>query len=187
MARCPFPLSPTLPHVVWTGEIGDRCSETWLTDFGMDQRLSWGCAVPWTEGSIMSFRAEFVMLASGEGANVRGLCRSYGISAQTGYKWLSRAASDPEEQFANRSRRPRSSPGRTPAAVEAKVVALRSAHPRWGGRKLAHRLHDLGEPKVPAPSTITEILCRHGRLDEGEFLTPHAMIRFERERPNELW
>ena len=67
------------------------------------------------------------------------------------------------------------------------MVALRSAYPRWGRRKLARRLHDLGEPKVPVPSAITEILRRHGRLDEGEFLTPHAMIRFERERPNELW
>ena len=26
---------------VWTGEMGDRCSETWLTVLGMDQRLSW--------------------------------------------------------------------------------------------------------------------------------------------------
>ena len=135
----------------------------------------------------MSLRAEFVMLAGQEGANVRALCRGYGISAQTGYKWLARAALDPEERFADRSRRPRSSPRRTPAEVEAKVVALRCAHPRWGGRKLARRLRDLGAPRVPAPSTITAILRRHGRLDESELLTPHAMIRFERDRPNELW
>ena len=127
------------------------------------------------------------MLAGQEGANVRALCRGYGISAQTGYKWLARAALDPEERFADRSRRPRSSPRRTPAEVEAKVVALRCAHPRWGGRKLARRLRDLGAPRVPAPSTITAILRRHGRLDESELLTPHAMIRFERDRPNELW
>ena len=135
----------------------------------------------------MSLRSEFVMLAGQEGANVRALCRGYGISAQTGYKWLARAALDPEERFADRSRRPRSSPRRTPAEVEAKVVALRCAHPRWGGRKLARRLRDLGAPRVPAPSTITAILRRHGRLDESELLTPHAMIRFERDRPNELW
>ena len=61
--------------------------------------------MPWTERSIMSLRAEFVMLAGQEGANVRALCRGYGISAQTGYKWLARAALDPEERFADRSPR----------------------------------------------------------------------------------
>ena len=38
----------------------------------------------------MSLRAEFVMLAGQEGANVRALCRGYGISAQTGYKGTSK-------------------------------------------------------------------------------------------------
>ena len=135
----------------------------------------------------MLLRAEFVMLARQDGANVRGLCRRYGISAQTGYKWLGRLASDPEESFADRSRRPHSSPGRTPAAVEAKVLALRAAHPSWGGRKLARRLHDLGEARVPAPSTITEILRRHDRLDRSQQSKQHAMTRFERAQPNALW
>jgi transposase InsO family protein len=135
----------------------------------------------------MSLRAEFVMLASREGANVRDLCRRYGISAQAGYKWLRRARSAPEEGFADRSRRPHSSPGRTAEAVEAQVLALRQAHPSWGGRKLARRLRDLGEPRVPAASTITEILRRHERLDEAERIKHRATIRFERPQPNELW
>lgn len=135
----------------------------------------------------MSLRAEFVMLARQDGANVRALCRRYGISAPTGYKWLARSASDPEESFADRSRRPYSSPGRTPSAIEAKVLALRAAHPSWGGRKLARRLRDLGEPRVPAPSTITEILRRHDRLDESQQSKHRAMIRFERAQPNALW
>ena len=135
----------------------------------------------------MLLRGEFVMLASQEGANVRALCGRYGISAQTGYKWLGRAGADPGEEFADRSRRPHSSPARTPGAVEAKVLALRAEHPRWGGRKLARRLRDLGEPRVPAPSTITEILRRHGRLDAREAGKHRALIRFERAVPNELW
>ncbi len=135
----------------------------------------------------MLLRAEFVMLASQEGANKRALCRRYGISAQTAYKWLDRAASNPQERFADRSRRPHSSPARTPQEIEVKVLALRDAHPSWGARKLARRLRDLGEPRVPAVSTITEILRRHGRLVADDAPKHRAGTRFERAQPNELW
>ncbi len=48
--------------------------------------------MPWVEVSIVDQRREFVALASLEGANRRELCRRFGISAQTGYKWLARGA-----------------------------------------------------------------------------------------------
>ncbi len=143
--------------------------------------------MPWGAQSTMCLRAEFVSLAGQEGANIRALCRCYGISPQTGYKWLNRAASDPEEDFSDRSRRPRGSPRRTPAAIEQQVLAVRDRHPCWGGRKIAHRLKASGLVPVPAPSTITEILRRHGRLGEEERVSPTRFQRFERSRPNELW
>ena len=143
--------------------------------------------MPWAERSIMVLRREFVMLARQESSNIRALCRRYGISTTTGYKWLGRAARDPGESFADRSRRPHRSPERTPEAVEAKVLALRKAHRSWGGRKLARRLRDLGETPVPAPSTITGILRRHGQLTSDGANTPGAFTRFERAQPNALW
>jgi transposase-like protein len=59
----------------------------------------------WSEVSIMSGRREFVSLAKQEGANVRELCRRYGISPTTGYKWIERSAADAEERYEDRSRR----------------------------------------------------------------------------------
>jgi transposase InsO family protein len=141
--------------------------------------------MPWLEVSVMELRAEFVMLARQEGANVSALCRSYGISRKTGYKWLARAAEAPVE-LGDRSRRPRSSPRRTPPALEEAVLALRAEHPCWGGRKIARRLADLGAAEVPAPSTVTAILRRHG-IALGENGTAQPFQRFERQRPNELW
>ena len=44
----------------------------------------------WQEVSIVSSRNEFVTLASQAGANIAGLCRRFGISRTTGYKWLGR-------------------------------------------------------------------------------------------------
>ena len=46
--------------------------------------------MPWRISSAMSERFEFVMLASQENANIRALCRRFGISSRTAYKWLAR-------------------------------------------------------------------------------------------------
>jgi transposase InsO family protein len=143
--------------------------------------------VPWREVSIMSVRRELVMLASQEGANRRELFRRYKISPTTGYKWLGRSAADRQESYANRSRRPLTSPARTSPAMEAAVLALRDAHPAWGGRKLRRRLVDLGHQGVPSASTISEILRRHQRLDRSEADKHVAWQRFARQAPNELW
>jgi transposase InsO family protein len=134
----------------------------------------------------MTLRAEFVAMASGRGTAIRELCRRFGISPPTAYKWLHRAEVAGVEGLADRSRRPRVSPGKTPAELERIVVELRDAHPTWGGRKLAARLRALGHADSPSPSTITEILRRHGRLQQTA-TAPHAWRRFERAVPNELW
>lgn len=136
--------------------------------------------------TTMMQRQEFVGLAEQAGINFRELCRRFGISAKTGYKWRKRASEGGAEALRDRSRRPKSHPRRSVAEVEAKVVELRARHPVWGGRKLRRRLLDLGEPVVPAASTCTAILHRHGvSLSEPGKHT--ALERFERGLPNELW
>jgi transposase-like protein len=56
----------------------------------------------------MDQRREFVRLAMQEGVNRRELCRRFGIHPDTGYKWLGRWQAD--QEIADRSRRPHSSP-----------------------------------------------------------------------------
>src|SRR5215207_8952003 len=112
--------------------------------------------MPWNEVSVMDQRCEFVRLASVEGANRRELCRRFGISAETGYKWLQRSDAG-EVSLADRSRRPLTSPKRSAANVEAAVLAIRDAHPAWGSRKTTACLVR-EKIKVPAPSTVHAIL-----------------------------
>ena len=141
----------------------------------------------WKDVSVMSQREEFVVLASVEGANVSELCRRFGVSRKTGYKWLSRYASGGRAGLVDGSRRPKAASGQTSDAVEQRVLALRGEHPAWGGRKLRRRLLDLQQPDVPAASTITEILRRHGRLDERAGAGQANVQRFEHAAPNDLW
>lgn len=143
--------------------------------------------MPFREVCRMDERQEFVMLASLEGAQVRGLCRRFGVSPTTGYKWLERWRAEGRAGLVEQSRRPLRSPSRSDAAVEDAVLSVRAAHPAWGGRKIARRLRDLGHEGVPAPSTVTAILRRHGVALGGFGGGETAFGRFERARPNELW
>ena len=144
--------------------------------------------MPWRERSIVDQREEFVRLAFAPGANKHELCRRFGISRSKAYKWLARYAAEGRAGLADRSRRPHSSPTRTAAAIEAEVLRLRAgSNNAWGGRKIARVMVDEGGLLVPAASTITEILRRHGKLEQRAREHPGPCQRFERERPNELW
>jgi transposase InsO family protein len=143
--------------------------------------------VPWSEKSIMSQRHEFVMLFEQEGVNRRELCRRFGISPTIGYRLWARWRQEGKAGLADRSRRPRRSPGRSSADIEALVLAVRDEHPAWGGRKLRRRLQDLGHQPAPSASTITAILHRHARIEGAASAGHQAFARFERAAPNELW
>lgn len=138
----------------------------------------------WNEVTIMSSRKEFVSLATRPGANVRALCRRYGISPTTAYKWIERGSAA-DETYADRSRRPLHSPEKTDAAMESKILAIRDAHPVWGGRKIRRVLERQGE-QAPAASTIQDVLRRNGRITEAASEAATAWHRFERGAPNEL-
>jgi transposase InsO family protein len=125
-------------------------------------------------------------LAQQGGVSVAELCRRFGISRETGFQYLRRYRAEGVEGLKDRSRRPHSSPGRTAPEMEARIVDLREVHP-WGGRKLARRLQDLGVAGVPAVSTMTEVLRRHGKLDPADAVKHQAFKRFERSAPNDLW
>lgn len=135
----------------------------------------------------MSARQEFVLLASQQQANRRALCRHFGISSATAYKWLTRFQKEGMPGLADRSRRPHRSPRKTATVIEDAVLDLRRKHPAWGGRKLHQRLLDLEQQQVPSPSTITAILQRHQMIDVAESAKHQAFLRFEHEAPNDLW
>lgn len=142
--------------------------------------------MPWNVKDTMSLRQEFVSLAAERTLPLSELCRRFNISRQTGYKWLQRHAAQGPQGLVDRSRRPRESPTRSPDAIVASVLELRRQH-GWGGRKIQRRLLDLGHSQVPAPATITEILRRHGMLDERQRAQSQHWQRFEHEHPNSLW
>ena len=141
--------------------------------------------MPWKDVSLMDLRRDFVVLAEHGEIPLTDLCRRFGISPKTGRKWRARYAAEGRAGLENRSRRPHTSPTRTPPEVVAQIRIVATAHPTWGGRLIRHRLLHLGIAPVPAASTITEIL----RRDNLRPLAPAAppLIRYNAEAPNERW
>jgi transposase InsO family protein len=144
--------------------------------------------MPWQESSVMEQREEFVCLARAPGANLSELCRRFGIDPSNGHKWLKRYEAEGRAGLADRSRRPHHSPLQTDASTEAEVLRIRAkSNNAWGGRKIAKVMESNGWLNIPVPSTITEILRRHGRLEDHKSEHPGPFQRFERAQPNELW
>lgn len=140
--------------------------------------------MPWKVASPMSLREELIARAQ-QGESVAVLARAYGVSRKTAYKWIHRDDDNDPNGLTDRSRRPHTTPTRTDPAIEAAVVAVRGAHPTWGGRKIHHHLLAQGQASVPAPSTITDILHRHRLIHPVQ--PPATFTRFVADAPNDLW
>ena len=143
--------------------------------------------MPWEEVTVMAQRMEFIEQALREHANVRALCREFGITPRTGYKWLKRYREHGETGLYDRSRRPQHSPRRSSPSTEQAVLKERQAQPSWGGRKILWKLLRNGMRPAPSASTITAILRRHDMINPHEGEKHRPLQRFEMQQPNQLW
>jgi putative transposase len=119
--------------------------------------------MPWKETCAMDERIKFVAEHLRQERSLSELCRCYGISRPTAYKWLECYALHGLAGLLEKSRAPKQHPNRTPVAIEERIIAMRQRHPLWGPRKLLVRLEKEGpQQRWPATSTVGEILKRHG-------------------------
>ena len=140
--------------------------------------------MPWPEMDVMEQRIKFVARAVQPGINFTHLCADFGIDRTTGYRWVDRYREVGHfDQLAEQSRRPHTSPERTAAVVEARVVALRRQY-GWGADKLQRLLRNEGLDVKR--STLNRIIARNHLLQPEDRHRP-ATRRFERQSPNELW
>jgi len=119
--------------------------------------------MPWKETCQMDERTQFIArVLAGEDA-MTALCRDYGISRKTGYKWLGRYRSEGASGLVERSHAPLRHGQAHDLAVVQAVLELRERWRRWGPKKLRVKLAEL-HPELPTPavSTIGDWLRREG-------------------------
>ncbi len=143
--------------------------------------------MPWKEETIMSAKEEFIHEALAKEIPFSHLCRHYKITRKTGYLLLKRYSKEGLTGLIPRSKKPLSSPTRTPIGVEEAIVNLRLKKPTWGAKKILAFLKVGNKNNLPSRSTINEILKRHNLITIEESLKRKEFIRFEKESPNDLW
>jgi transposase InsO family protein len=136
--------------------------------------------------SEMRYRAVLEVL---DGAVISAVARRYGVSRQTVHAWLRRYAREGAVlNLEDRSSRPHGCPHQMAPELEARVLVLRDAHPRWGPTRIVYELEREGVVAVPGRSSVYRALVRNGRIDPARRRRRRADYkRWERGRPMELW
>lgn len=138
--------------------------------------------MPWEEKTVVSQREEFVRRALAKEESLSALCREYGISRPTGYKWIERFLSSGD--LADQSRRPFHTPNKIDEESEQKIVKQRKQEPAIGATKIQRMLITDGWENPPAISTINEVLKRNNLITSKASQAATHYIRFEKEKPN---
>ncbi len=139
----------------------------------------------------MDQRLQFLSSYQKEEMSLSDLCREFGVSRPTGYRWINRYKEVGPEGLLDLSRTPHGCSHATSEASENAILALRNKHPSWGARKLKARLEVL-QPRVnwPAASTFGNILARAGLTNPKQKkrrITPYSEPFSTVTAPNQLW
>ena len=147
--------------------------------------------MPWKESRIVDQRLQFLSSYQKEEMSVSELCREFGVSRPTGYRWINRYKENGPEGLLNLSSKPHGCSHATPETIENAILALRGKYPSWGARKLKARLEQLDSSvEWPVASTFGNILQRAGLTSpkrKKRRTTPYSEPFSEVTAPNQLW
>jgi transposase InsO family protein len=148
--------------------------------------------MPWKIVGVIGERLRFVRAALKPVCAFTQLCRRFGISRRIGYKWVARFRRAGAPALADRSRRPRRSPRKTPLRWLQALRQLRHRHRHWGARKIHDRWRrDHPRVGLPAVRTLAKWIRRldppprRPRSVRGPAVTRPPLT--QPTRPNEVW
>lgn len=149
--------------------------------------------MPW-QRNLIDMRKEFVTKALAEGANVSAVCREYGISRKTGYKWMKRYEESGTDGLADQSKRPHRYGLATSVEITCELIALKDEHPTWGPKKIRKLLMGCEKytpEEIPCVRTVHRILERSGRVKKRSprkrLTQSSAAPSVSVESSNDLW
>ena len=124
--------------------------------------------MPWRETSAMNERFNFVVDAQRGHFPFAELCRRYGVSRKTGYKWLHRFEQHGPQGLADRSHRPHSCPHATPLEVVQAILELRRRR-GWGCYRCRRQAPSvaLSPPDDPGASKLPPLGIHAAELRRG--------------------
>lgn len=148
--------------------------------------------MPWTETDVVDQRTEFVLRVLRNVERFGDLCREFGVSRKTGYKWKERFLQDGLAGLGDHSRRPSTNPHEISETLVCQIVKLKLAHPGWGARKLLAVLQrTIPKADLPAESSCKRILDKAGLVEHRRRVPAEQATRLQTparaEGPNHVW
>jgi len=145
--------------------------------------------MPWKESAAMDERMKFIgRLLQGEKMAV--LCREFGITRRTGYKFWDRYQEVGLHGLTDRTRRPVRYANQLPMQIEKEILRIKHKKRSWGAPKIREILRQkYPQVRVPAKSTIHCILDRYGlvkRRKRRRFKAQGTPLSAS-SNPNDLW
>ena len=145
--------------------------------------------MPWKTIKPMDQRKEFA-IKSIQATNFRELCKEYGISTKTGYKWKERMLQDGLNGLDEKSRKPKQHPAALLEREVCEIIALQQAYPFWGPRKI-RTLYQKKHGRAASESSFKRILEHAGCIKKRKRFKAkqggriHSGIKAE--APNDVW
>ena len=147
--------------------------------------------MPWKETLKMDQKIKFAQEALYT-SNFLALCKEYGISRKTGYKWKERYQEHGASGMADQSRRPHNHSSALSEEVVCEIILLKLAHRKWGPakiRELYRRKHQKSE--LPSESSFKRVLAKAGLTEKRKRrpVTKGARLASgtKSEAPNDVW
>ncbi|HTI36257.1 MAG TPA: IS481 family transposase [Vicinamibacterales bacterium] len=137
------------------------------------------------QARLVAWRARLLTAARDEPRTVARVCRHFGISRKSFYKWKNRYDAEGDIGLCDRSRAPQESPRATAKETVSKILYLRQTY-HFGPGKIADYVKRFHGTHV-ARSTVHRVLLRHGlnRLPANQKHRSHTRRwqRYEKPRP----
>src|SRR5450759_4474795 len=92
--------------------------------------------MPWKETSVQEERFRLIEAWKEDRRSLAALCRDYGVTRRTGYKWIERYQAEGLDGLRDLPRAPQHHPNAIGRKTEGRVIALRGRYPFWGARKI---------------------------------------------------
>jgi transposase InsO family protein len=122
--------------------------------------------MPWKETNVYEERMNFIVEWKKGDWTITDLCREFGISRVTGYKYIKQYEKYGIDGLKDKSKAPKNQPNAVSEKIIRLIIERRKRHKTWGARKILASLKRkyYGVKKWPCPATIGRILKKNGLI-----------------------
>jgi transposase InsO family protein len=148
--------------------------------------------MPWKETNVMDQKIEFVFKSLTQSYTFIELCKQYGITTKTGYKWKDKFLKDGIKGLNETSRRPKKNKNQILENTVCELVRIKNLKKSWGPKKVRKVFEQSHKnERIPSLSSVERILKKAGLVSKRRKRKPREVHiiqnRAKALSPNDIW